>query len=213
MVASVAMSPDTETKRLFVGTFLSPAQQDSLGHLAEHKAELESQWHCRVRFVKGTKLHLTWFFLGDVDVSFVPEIEAKLHLALQPIASAGKTLAINYDQVEFWPTAKRPRMIVLTPSVIPASVQEMADLVAEQLDSYVSKPGHRHYRPHITLARLERDSFAGRTIELPDWFAAKCNLPISHNIDKMELIQSELGKSSDEYKSLLCFALDEFSGH
>lgn len=203
MVVLVAMSPESETKRLFVGTFLSPNQQESLGHLAEHKTELESQWHCRVRFVKPNKLHLTWLFLGDVDIARIPRIEAKL----QVISEASQALLMNYDQVEFWPSAKSPRMVVLTPGVIPASVQEMASLVAKQLEVYVSKPINHNYRPHITLARLERDSLAGSTIEVPDWFAAQCKLPLGHNIAKVELIESELGKSGDQYMSLRCFNL------
>ncbi|MBX9876908.1 MAG: RNA 2',3'-cyclic phosphodiesterase [Candidatus Obscuribacterales bacterium] len=195
------MSPENKTRRLFVGTYLSPAQQEVLGYLSERKAELEKQWHCRARIVKPIKLHLTWLFLGDVEGK-LDEITAKL----QSTVSKFSKLSINFDQVEFWPSAKRPRMVVMTPSVIPDRVMEIAAEIQTQLKPYVSKPGHREYRPHITLARLERESVKANAVELPDWLVSKC-VPLTQQIEKIELIESELGCGGDEYASLLSFEL------
>lgn len=201
MVVSVPMSREDKTRRLFVGSYLSCAQQEALGHISERKNELEKQWHCRTRVIKPVKLHLTWLFLGDVEGK-LDEIKDKI----QSTVSNFNKLSINFDQVEFWPSAKRPRMVVLTPSVIPDSVKEIAAEMERQLKPYVSKPGHREYRPHITLARLERETFKAHAVELPDWLISKC-VPLTQQIEKIELIESELGRGGDEYESLQSFQL------
>lgn len=195
------MSPEDKTRRLFVGTFLSPGQQEALKHLSEHRDELENLWHCRARIVKPVKLHLTWLFLGDVEGK-LDEIRAKL----QPTVSKFSRLSINFDQIEFWPSAKRSRMVVMTPSLVPDAVKEIAAEIESQLKSYVSKPGHREYRPHITLARLERETFKANALELPDWLVSK-SVPVTQRIEKIELIESELGRGGDEYVSLQSFDL------
>ncbi|MBX9771298.1 MAG: RNA 2',3'-cyclic phosphodiesterase [Candidatus Obscuribacterales bacterium] len=202
MAVLVAMSPDLQTKRLFVGTFLSPEQQESLGCLAERKTELETHLECRVRFVKPVKLHLTWLFLGDVEVSKLTEIQAKL----QAVAADFHKQRLTYNQVKLWPSDKRARMIVLTPETVPDSVAEMAASIANELRGYVIKPEHRDYRPHITLARLERENFKPHPVQVPEWLVEKIP-PIAHQIESIELIQSELGKAGDEYKSLHCVNL------
>lgn len=193
------MSPEAY-KRLFVGTFLSPGQQEVLARASQHKAELESGWQAKIRFVKPHKLHLTWLFLGDVAVSSIEDISARL----QVIASRQKQLDITYDQVEFWPSDKRPRMVVLTPKFIADRVMEMASSVEQELKQYVSKPGHKVYRPHITLARLERYDFNARQVVIPASFHIES---LRHEITKIELIESELGKATDEYQSLKSFGL------
>lgn len=191
------MNPEPLKKRLFVGTYLTPQQQELLGKVSEQKSELERQLASKVRLVKEHKLHLTWLFLGDVLSGKVPEIQDKLKI----IAESTKELSLTYSQVELWPSNIRPRMIVLTPCRVSDDVHNLASKMTEELGSYVNKPGHRQYRPHITLARLRRDDIRGST-KIPDWLIAGCSLPIVHQIRRVELIQSELGQHLDEYSTL-----------
>lgn len=200
----VAMSPEAVLKRLFIGTFLSPAQKDALAQLSTHKAELEKQFKCKIRFVKPHKLHLTWVFLGNVDSTKIKDIEE----TLQPIAGMSKRLHLDYKQVELWPNVRRPRMIVLTPEEVPSDVQLLKSTISSAFNNLGKGEEHapskgRAYTPHITLARFED----AHSAEIPEWFVQKCFLPIKHEIEKIELIESELGKNSDEYKSLYCFNL------
>jgi len=196
------MSPDGQVKRLFVGTYLSPQQQESLGTLSERKLELEKDLNCRVRLVKQHKLHLTWLFLGDVEAQRVPEICQKLKTVLL----STKEMSLIYKQMQLWPSVKKARMIVLTPEKVPAEVHNLAAAIFSELAPCVKKIGHREYHPHITLARLQREDFEAASLKIPDWFMHDCCLPITHQIARIELIQSELGKQADEYQTL--FSLD-----
>jgi 2'-5' RNA ligase len=112
------MASGSPQKRLFVGTFLSPDQQELLGELHRHGNGLTAAWGCRLRWVKPAKLHMTWLFLGSVNPGLISEIHARL----DGIASRHGSMQVAYDRVEFWPDARRPRQLVMTPAAVPESV-------------------------------------------------------------------------------------------
>ena len=89
--------------RLFIGTFLSPNQQDKLGHLQDYGQRLESCWQRKIRWIKTKKLHLTWVFLGEQNQENIPELVALLSNTLRK----KQAMSINYEQVEFWPTVRK----------------------------------------------------------------------------------------------------------
>ncbi|HEY9871394.1 MAG TPA: RNA 2',3'-cyclic phosphodiesterase [Candidatus Obscuribacterales bacterium] len=203
------MSSSCPQKRLFVGTFLSADQQKLLGELNRYGERLTAAWGCRLRWVKPAKLHMTWLFLGSVN----PELISQIRARLGGIAAEHRSMAVAYDRLEFWPDARRPRQLVMTPAAVPEPVGPLAASVRSQLKEFTAKPDERAFRPHLTLLRFDRGSSSARAagaparLAVPEWLDTSGFLPLVHRIGEIALIESHLGKGADEYEMLACFPL------
>lgn len=138
-------------RRLFIGSYLSTQQQELLGQLKNYDQRLSAHWHSKLRWVKPIKLHLTWQFLGDVDDSQLDAIKS----ALENLLTAQKPLQITYDHPELWPSAKKPRHLVLVPGSNVYSILALGKQIRTALGTLVSKPDNHDFRPHVTLLRLD----------------------------------------------------------
>lgn len=188
-------------RRLFVGTFLRPDQQQKLGQLKEYDAQLSKLWERKVRLVNGKKLHLTWLFLGSVEETLVDEIGEKL----AAIAREVQPLSITYGGTEFWPSAKSARLLVLIPHMVAPEIYTLANRIKSALRQYEYREEKRIYKPHITLARLEPGKH--KSLDMPDWFPLAEQLPVPHLLDRIELIESVPERGDDGYVSLRSFPL------
>src|SRR5262249_56238257 len=103
---------DTVECRLFLGTFLSAEQQELLGELKGQNDKLVVAWGRRLRWVKHVKLHMTWLFLGKTESSAIDTIGERL----SGIVTGYAPMQVTYDRLEFWPSARKPRQLVVTPS-------------------------------------------------------------------------------------------------
>lgn len=187
--------------RLFVGTFLSPEQQERLGTIAAADERLSHLWHRKLRWVKPKKLHLTWYFLGNVAEPAIKTIEERLREAVGELSST----ELKYERLEVWPSAKMPRQFVLTPSVVPDGVKEIVESVRSRLKGLVPDPDYKAFKPHITLMRFDRlpkNVQKPPAIQLPENFPSDGILPIVHQIGEIALIESHLGSRSDEYEAI-----------
>lgn len=203
------MASGSLQKRLFVGTFLSPDQQELLGELNRHGDRLTAAWGCRLRWVRPAKLHMTWLFLGSVN----PELISEIHARLGGIAGRHRSIEVAYDRIEFWPDARRPRQLVMTPAAVPESVGSLAVSIRSELKEFTAKPEDRPFRPHLTLLRFDRGSFAARAagararLSLPEWLETSGFLPLVQGMSEIALVESHLGKGADEYEVLERFPL------
>jgi 2'-5' RNA ligase len=178
--------------RLFVGTFLSSQQQDLLGKLKTDK--LSELWHKKIRFVKADKLHMTWIFLGDIDVDSIGEIGRLLKESL----TGAKAFSVIYSQHEFFRDRGKPRSLVLTPQAIPDELASMAGQIREVTAPFATKNNHHdRFHPHITLLRIETDHAKAADksksgLEMPPWWNIQEALPLKHDVDNVCLIESHL---------------------
>jgi 2'-5' RNA ligase len=186
-------------RRLFVGTFLSPADQARIAELHTYGDRLSEHWHRRVRWVQQQKLHLTWLFLGHVEDRHTEEIKEKL----QEVARRHAALRLVYTDAVFWPNAKAARMMVLVPNAVTEEVYALASDVKKSVGQFQQRPEARKYRPHITLLRLDDRA----RLSMPEWFDVSSCMPIEHDIQQIDLIQSHLGKKQEGYESLASFPL------
>lgn len=180
-------------RRLFVGTFLPEAQRGALVPDAESAARLAEEWGRKIRWVRPDKLHLTWVFLGDVEDAVRPEVEAKLSQLLESVAP----LQLTYSSMTLWPHARKAKTFVVVPGVVAPQLMQLAERLKSEMRPYADRLEIK-YRPHITLARMDPD--AGR-IDIPEWFPLRTTLPITHVIDRIDLIESHLHGSKD-YESI-----------
>ena len=187
-------------KRLFVGTFLSAQQQEKLGRLKANEERLSDLWKCKTKLVHGNKMHLTWLFLGYVPDD---EIESIKH-QLSGAAARHNPFTISYSHWEFWPSIKHARLWILAPDTVADPVQSLAEDVQSALGQFVAKPEERAYKPHITLARMDP---VRSPKEIPEWLTLPGILPIRHDIDRIDLIESQPGKGAEAYHCLASFPL------
>ncbi len=188
-------------KRLFVGTFLTEADQQRLGALRQYDERLCETWKRKIRFVAAEKLHLTWLFLGNVEEESVAEIESRL----SKIVQRHEHLTLNYERAAFWPNDKRPRSLVLVPPNVPPAVHSLASDIKTELREFLEKEDKHGYRPHVTLMRFGEGPRL--RIQLPDWVPLERQLPLVHSIGQIDLIESHMGQAKQSYVSTRSFAL------
>lgn len=204
------MASELSRRRLFVGTFLSAEQQELLGRLKGASERLAADWGMRLRWVKPVKLHMTWIFLGSTEAGLIPDISGRL----AAMVSEHGPMETSYDRVEFWPSARKPRQLVMIPSVVPEALRGLSDRIRTELAEFCEKPEDRPFRPHLTLLRFDHHDQSGRgkrpenrRLDLPHWFDPADFLPLVHEIRQVSLIESHMGKGNDDYEVLEDFRL------
>lgn len=203
--------------RLFVGTFIEESHRKLLSDVKEANRDLDARWERKLRWVNADKLHLTWFFIGDVPREKMPEVEEKLGAAIErakkSLASgSGSGLAsflIEFESPELWPNPKKARQLVLRAKYVPSFAALLADEVMRALDSFAAKDAKRYetFKPHITLLRLEAPGT--KTVCRPDSQDVKVlpeRLPIKLDVRHVSLIESDFGRANN-YVSLKDFVI------
>ncbi|HEY9678507.1 MAG TPA: 2'-5' RNA ligase family protein [Drouetiella sp.] len=205
--------------RLFIGTFLSQQDQQRLSVLPKQNEHLQSQWERRTRWVKPSKLHITWLFLGEVDEELVPKVGAALHRTLyerrtmQQESDKGDVI-VEFNQPEVWPNSRKARLIVVASKPVAKNVEALARRIRTNLIPFYSEETelehNQEFKPHVTLMRLDRrvdrpgDRHAMHRIEAsvnPKKIDALENLlPIRLTVEQVCLIESNV--AGDEYRIL-----------
>lgn len=207
------MSSSQSIRRVFIGTFLSSEQQQSLAELKALHPNLPELWHMKLRWVKAKKLHLTWLFIGNIDEAALLAIKNKLG----EIVSHHRYMTLSYEHGEFWPSPKKARQLVLVPQVISQEAMALFKSISSELSNFVTKHDEQQFRPHITLLRLEhfRYDFSmtmPRCLpEVTDLSKLERYLPLVQKIDSVSLIESHLGGQGDDYLPVERFLLRPFA--
>ncbi|PKM20493.1 MAG: RNA 2',3'-cyclic phosphodiesterase [Gammaproteobacteria bacterium HGW-Gammaproteobacteria-15] len=127
-------------QRLFFSLKFSAAQQQQLLPYQQQALSL-----CPgTKAVDTDNLHLTLFFLGQVDAAQ----QQRLVAAAQQIKSPAFSLTL--DHVACF---TKPKILYLAPSVIPDALLQLQQQVAQLCKAEGFTDSHDNYRPHITLAR------------------------------------------------------------
>jgi len=210
----------TEAKRrLFVGTFLDAGQAATVAQLKSLNPELSQKWHLKARFVPLQKLHLTWLFLGDVEAELVESVKSDLEKTIRDWKHTenGGTFEINYDCVVVWSSLQSPRVLVLESTGANPPASSLNKAINIGLQNYSQKDGKverfDRFRPHLTVCRFSYDSQfktkARLTNRSLDDFKTPANLfALSHRIDTISLIESDLNTGPNGYSSILDISID-----
>jgi 2'-5' RNA ligase len=141
--------------RLFFAAWPAPEIQQSLGRLA-----LELQHGCGGRAIPARNIHLTLFFLGDVERTSLPRVESLAR------AVAASRFALNVDRVQYW---RHNRIVWAGVEQCPPA----ALALVAQLEAVASEAGmrveRRPYIPHITLLREARRAPAEAAVPAMAW--------------------------------------------
>ncbi|SEH80097.1 2'-5' RNA ligase [Rheinheimera pacifica] len=127
-------------QRLFFSLKFSPAQQQQLLPYQQQALGL-----CpAARAVDSDNLHLTLFFLGQVNTTQ----QQRLVAAAQQIKAPAFSLTLDHLAC-----FAKPKILYLAPSVIPDALLQLQQQVAALCKAEGFSDSHDNYRPHITLAR------------------------------------------------------------
>lgn len=204
-------------KRLFVGTFLDAQSASTVANLKTLNPEISQNWHLKARFVPLPKLHLTWLFLGDVESDLLEDVKRDLERTLKSWKQneGGGSFEINYDSAVVWASLKSPRVLVLESTGVYPLASSLNKAINTGLRNYLEK-GDKverfdRFRPHLTVCRFSPDSqMKTKTRRSMDDFHTPDNLfPLSHRIDTVSLIESDLNSGPNGYSSILDISIDE----
>jgi 2'-5' RNA ligase len=199
--------------RIFVGTFLSDEGVDKLAKLSQANEHLCETWNAKVRWVDRSKFHITWVFLGEIGTEKIPQIIESLSEAFEKPDDSRELLTVVYDRFELWPSERKARLAVVTPSTVPEQVLELDSKIKTAVKSFLPAVETPHelnvFKPHLTVLRFPRDHRHEKNVkpkrsdvQIPDSL-----FPIRHDIKEFSLIESELGKPIDGYIKLATFTL------
>jgi 2'-5' RNA ligase len=146
------------------------------------------------RWVRADSIHVTLKFIGETG----KERLAAIREALSTIRSAAP-VEMKFRGVGFFPDARRPRVFWAGIGAS-ANLAEIAAEVESRLEPLGIARESREFRPHLTLARIEKTSGVGKlqaavceTAELQ--FGSVCT-------NKMHLMRSELGRGDPRYSRI-----------
>ena len=211
--------------RIFIGTFLSFEDQQKLAHIAAENHRLEEIWQLKPRWTKASKLHLTWLFIGSIDDQLVPKLSSTLTRTLSDRAKilgkeGRKELLVEFNKPEAWPSARKPRMVVLSSERVQKEVHVLASTIRKGLIPFFTEETEQEhnleFRPHLTIIRLDRrikdtsnDQEKIDRIQVPEFDprldvlaikSLKETLPLKLKISEICVIESHSRRGADDYK-------------
>ena len=165
----------TGTARLFFALWPGPAVRDALSAIAR-----DVQAQCGGRATRPEKLHLTLFFLGDVERTRLAEVQA---------AAAARRAArfdLVLDRLGYF---RRARIAWLGAEDCPPALTSLVARLTRNLARAGIEGEDRPYVPHITLAREAARQPGGIVFDPVIWPA-----------DAFVLVESVRGRSGPTYE-------------
>lgn len=176
--------------RLFVALPVPPECADDL---LEFRTSVPG-----VRWLAPRSLHLTLRFLGRVEGADLPEIDEALHeIQLQPVTIR----CLGWDV--FQGGDGQPRAIVRAVET-QESLTGLQRAVEQALGPYVAT-GRRRFKPHVTLARINRSVRSSRLRYCLE--GTGLLEPLSWVADSFSLYSSHLGRQEAVYTTEATYPL------
>ncbi|HVP58216.1 MAG TPA: RNA 2',3'-cyclic phosphodiesterase [bacterium] len=189
-----------ETLRTFIAVPVSDEVRATVASVEENLRPIGAD----VKWVDPRNVHLTLKFLGNVDAAKLGDIAPALTSAL---AATNRATIEVAGAGTFPPGRKNVRVIWLGITEGSAALVEMAGLVDQACASMGFAREERPFSPHLTIGRVRRES--GRLADLARGVSAVQFNPLKVNIDRVNLMRSELSPKGPTYTVLDSFALSE----
>jgi 2'-5' RNA ligase len=176
--------------RLFVALPVPPECADGL---LEFRTSVPG-----VRWLAPWSLHLTLRFLGTVDGADLPEIDESLHeIRHHPVTIR----CLGWDV--FQGGDRQPRVIVRAVEA-QVSLIGLQRAVEQALGPYVAT-GRRRFKPHVTVARINRSVRSSRLQYCLEGTGLLA--PVSWVADSFSLYSSHLGRQGAVYTAEATYPL------
>ena len=185
--------------RLFLGIELTPELKAAAADVsASARASIDKTApRAPIRWVNPENLHITTWFLGEVDDGRV----RRLHDVLEAPFTTPR-FTVRLDGVGTFPPSGRPRVIWIGISRGVESLVALYLELAERLPAIGFDPERRAYTPHLTLARVKEirasDAAAVRRALSQVRFPA-----VDSEVEHLTLFRSRLSPKGSQYEALL----------
>jgi RNA 2',3'-cyclic 3'-phosphodiesterase len=190
-----------ERWRVFLAIEISSALRATLEGPLDGLASLSES----IRVNPVDRMHLTLHFLGHLPIPKVEELSSRL----VPIVDSHHPIQLLARGVGAFPSLGRAQ--VLWAGIIGTDLPRLIALQAD-LGGGLRQAGlpveDRRFRPHLTLARVQRPLRAPERQRLQDWFAAWQDVDLGDlAVTEVRLMRSQLGAGPPRYSTLATFAL------
>jgi 2'-5' RNA ligase len=169
--------------RTFIAFDLDPESVNTIKVIQDNYRKTASG---KITYTRPDQFHLTVFFLGELGEKGVGRISEILRNS-----ELTRPLSLHFDQLDYFPSVKKPRVIVLKSEPEPYLSDFVRKMDQDLLK--ISFKRDKKWLPHITLGRI-RDSFSAGEFGFNPFTAA---------IDSLTLYKSTLTPAGSIYEKLL----------
>ena len=146
-----------------------------------------------IHWYPDNNLHITLQFLGSIPESTIQQL---IKITKNTCQSA-KPFVINMQEIALFPSTEHPKVIAAVgPSI--NDIERLVDLLGEAAKQCDIKLGKQHFKPHITLGRLNDKS-------IHDFKSIP--LDIELEITNIELLESQTLSEGAVYTRLSLISL------
>jgi RNA 2',3'-cyclic 3'-phosphodiesterase len=151
------------------------------------------------RWVHVANLHLTVRFLGETPPDLTPDAALAVRDALEGFRAFDVVLA----GAGSFPVARKPRALWLGIEQGAAELGALADALDPALEPLGWPRDDRPYRPHLTIARLDRSSISSSQDVADELRAAAAGWRTSFLADRVVFYRSHLGGGAPRYEPIV----------
>ena len=185
--------------RLFFGIELSPELKSVAAKVADtaRRAVEKAAPRAPIRWVNPENLHITTWFLGEVDDERGKRLRAMLEAPFTM-----ERFSLRLEGVGTFPPSGRPRVIWIGLSQSVESLVSLYQELAQRLPPIGFEAERRPYTPHLTLARVKEiraaDAAAVRRALSSVRFRS-----VDGDVEHLTLFRSHLSPKGSQYEALL----------
>ena len=185
--------------RLFLGIELAPALKAAAAEAsASAQAPIQrTAPRAPIRWVNPENLHITTWFLGEVDDERAKRLRAVLEA---PFTTRRFTLRL--EGVGTFPPAGRPRVLWIGISQGVESLAALYHELAQRLPTIGFEPERRAYTPHLTLARVKEIRAADAAAVRRALGSLRCPA-VDGLVEHLTVFRSRLSPKGSQYEALM----------
>lgn len=187
--------------RGFIGIEVADGLRQAISPLMEELMKL------RILGLRPTRicnLHLTLKFLGDIS----PDELRRGTLAVSKAVSTLQPFTVDIGGVEIVPSVQRARVLSCSPQGGRKNLIDLHSAVEQAMISLGFPKGKGYFRPHITLARLNRRVAPDRMGLIVKGVTGFSGLYVNDLlVDRVNFIQSILSPRGSDYQRLAAIRL------
>lgn len=182
-----------ENPRLFVSL---PVEYGLAKDIHRAFSKLNLDWS-KIKKVEAENIHITLKFLGETPIEKIPLIIE----ALEKVKISTSDIHLDIIGPSIFGT-HQPKVLALATDFNP-QLQELYDQIEDLFfQSGIAHKEVRKFSPHITLARIKKQTSFEEINEFKNW-----NIKKSFYINSFDLQESQLAKTGPQYNVMQSFDL------
>jgi 2'-5' RNA ligase len=198
---SMERSSADETVRLFVALPVPAAVREELrGLQTELRTRLSGD--C-VRWTRPEQIHLTFRFLGEVEIGQVEGLVA----AVRGVCDQFAPLQLRAERMGVFPHARSPRVVWVSVQDEGGELSRLQPALSEAAGRFTQHKEEKSFTGHLTIGRL-RNVRATQARVLAEFVEGVKNQVFGQwTADQVEILRSELSPAGSRYSSVASLPL------